>query len=323
VSGQNSVRQDGRWVDYDYGQRHHVCHDAPSNITMADSGVKFDISSALIDGFLDLAYARPFAILAATEILNLGSTTCLGDLGLLNSAIAVAAGISVSGSVEWGSNTAQVAITAAGSLKAAAAKIPCGTTHTGLEANMAGRTYAPGVHCWTPPNVWLTGGDIYLDAGGDADAYWVFYIEGNLTVGSNARPQTVHVINGGSACNVFWVVGGDMKMHGSSSLHGTVVAGATVTILANATLLGGVISVSASVSLTDAYLDNTLCSFDTRDLHNISFAIWDAEIIPLPLTTNSTVLTWSDLVGGFEIVRTTSLHNTLLLSISLPYVSCV
>ena len=61
---------------------------------------------------------------------------------------------------------------------------------------------SPGVYCFSS-SAQLTG-TLTLDAQGNAAAVFIFQIGSTLTTASNS---SVSVINGGTACNVFWQVG--------------------------------------------------------------------------------------------------------------------
>src|SRR5690606_3577159 len=76
-------------------------------------------------------------------------------------------------------------------------------------ANLAGRTLFPGVHTAPAGTFQIQGGDLTLDAQGNADAVWVFQMAATLTVGGPGAtfPQSIILINGAQAKNVFWQVG--------------------------------------------------------------------------------------------------------------------
>ncbi len=76
----------------------------------------------------------------------------------------------------------------------------------------------------------VVGGDLTLDAQGNADAVWVFQMQAALTVGLTATPRTVLLINGGQARNVFWQVGSAARIEDGSTMVGTLIAPAGVTI---------------------------------------------------------------------------------------------
>src|SRR3990167_6768024 len=78
-----------------------------------------------------------------------------------------------------------------------------------VAANLAGLTLAPGVYKAPSGSFLIEGGDLTLDAQGDANAVFVFQMATTLTVGGPgaAAPQSVKLINGALAKNVFCQVG--------------------------------------------------------------------------------------------------------------------
>src|SRR5438270_464261 len=83
-----------------------------------------------------------------------------------------------------------------------------------------GKTLAPAVSCCPNTSAGITG-DLVLDAQGDPNAVWVFQVGTTLTTGTIA---TVSVINGGSACNVYWQIGSSATLGTGTKLVGNVVA---------------------------------------------------------------------------------------------------
>jgi len=93
-------------------------------------------------------------------------------------------------------------------------------------------TLAPGVYC---TDTALTGaGVLTLDAGGDANAVWIFKIGGALT----GTGFSVVMANGGQPCNVFWV-------------PGTLAPGADVTMTASA-FSGNILAAANGVDANNA-----------------------------------------------------------------------
>ncbi len=102
----------------------------------------------------------------------------------------------------------------------------------------------------------VTSGDLTLDAQGDANAVWVFQSASALTVGLNATPRRVLLINGAQAKNVFWQVGSAARIEDRSAMVGTIIAPAGVTIstagqTGQTTLTGRAIGLTASVTLVN------------------------------------------------------------------------
>src|ERR1700688_3157681 len=108
------------------------------------------------------------------------------------------------------------------------------------------------------------GGDLTLEARGDANAVFVFQMATTLTVGGPgaAFPQSVILVNGAQAKNVFWQVGSAATINaaGGGTMVGTIIsqAGAAFSTVGNTTIVtldGRVLSLGASVTLVDTVVN--------------------------------------------------------------------
>lgn len=131
-------------------------------------------------------------------------------------------------------------------------------------ANLAGVTLFSGVYSAPGGTFRIQGGDLTLDAQGDANAVWVFQMATTLTVGGPgaAFPQSVLLINGAQAKNVFWQVGSAATINaaGGGTMIGTIIsqAGADFSTAGNVaivTLNGRVLSLNASVTLVNTVIN--------------------------------------------------------------------
>jgi len=100
-----------------------------------------------------------------------------------------------------------------------------------LAGNLAGTTINPGVYT-NASSVLIQGGDLTLDAQGDANAVFVFQIGSTLTVGGPgaAFPQSIILAGGAQAKNVFWQVGTTATINaaGGGTMVGTIIANSGV-----------------------------------------------------------------------------------------------
>ena len=131
-------------------------------------------------------------------------------------------------------------------------------------ANLASVTLAPGVYKAPGGTFMIQGGNLTLDGQGDANAVFVFQMATTLTVGGPgaAFPQSVTLINGAQAKNVFWQVGSAATINagGGGTMVGTIVstAGADFSTAGNVaivTLNGRVLSLGASVTLVNTVIN--------------------------------------------------------------------
>jgi hypothetical protein len=134
----------------------------------------------------------------------------------------------------------------------------------GAAGQLGNRTLAPGVYKSAPGTFAIQGGDLTLDAGGDPDAVWVFQMATSLTVGGPgaAFPQSVLLVNGAQARNVFWQVGSSATINaaGGGTMAGTIISSAATTFstagnVAVVTLEGRALALNASVTLVNTRIN--------------------------------------------------------------------
>src|SRR5580698_3461301 len=132
-----------------------------------------------------------------------------------------------------------------------------------LAAELGDTTIYPGVYT-NASSVGITLGPLTLDAKGDPNASWVFQIGSSLTVGTPTAPESVILINGAQAKNVFWAVGGlpgaIINYGGSGTMVGTIISqpGITVSspgVAAISTINGRVLALTASVTIVNTVIN--------------------------------------------------------------------
>lgn len=132
-----------------------------------------------------------------------------------------------------------------------------------LAGNLAGTTINPGVYT-SASSVLIQGGDLTLDALGDANAIFVFQIGSTLTVGGPgaASPQSIILAGGAQAKNVFWQVGtaATINAGGGGTMVGTIIsqAGVSFSTAGNVTLVtlnGRALSLGASVTMVNTVIN--------------------------------------------------------------------
>ena len=139
--------------------------------------------------------------------------------------------------------------------------LPPGIT---LATNELGnRVLAPGTY--TSSSFYLvTAGPLTLDAQGDPNATWVFQMGSYLTVGTPTSNESVILINGAQAKNVFWQVGGlpgaVINYGGGGTMVGTIIAqpGITVSspgVAAVTTVNGRLLALGASVTMVNTVVN--------------------------------------------------------------------
>ncbi|MDI1247058.1 MAG: ice-binding family protein [Rhodoferax sp.] len=141
---------------------------------------------------------------------------------------------------------------------------PVGGASPAPGANLAGITLQPGVYKAPAGSFLIEGGDLTLDAQGDANATWVFQMATTLTVGGpgTAAPQSIILAGGALAKNVFWQVGSTATINaaGGGTMVGTIIAQAGVKIstadnMNIMTLNGRALSLGASVTMVNTVVN--------------------------------------------------------------------
>jgi hypothetical protein len=103
-----------------------------------------------------------------------------------------------------------------------------------------GSTLPPGTF---PPGTYTNGSTmkvstpLVLDAGGNANAVWVFQIGSSLTTTAN-----VTLANGAQAKNVFWVPTASATIGSGTTFDGTIVAGVSTTAVTGSTINGRILA---------------------------------------------------------------------------------
>jgi Ice-binding-like/Bacterial Ig-like domain len=213
-----------------------------------------------------LGAACTYGILAATTSTNTGATTVRGDLGL-------SPGSSVTGFQDPPANTYVGGGTHTGGLglvtgtihltdppppsptSAAAAQAALTVAYLDLAGRTApapaviagdlgGLTLAPGLYKSTS-TIGITGA-LTLDAGGNANAIWIFQIASSLTTLGNS---SIVLAGGAQPHNIFWQVGSSATLGTNSTFSGSILALSDITLTTGATLNGRALARNGAVTL--------------------------------------------------------------------------
>jgi hypothetical protein len=138
------------------------------------------------------------------------------------------------------------------------------STLGGGAGQLGNRTLAPGVYKSAPGTYAIQSGDLTLDGRGDPNSVWVFQMATTLTVGGPgaAFPQSVHLVNGAQAKNVYWQVGSAATINaaGGGTMVGTIISSATTTFstagnVEPVTLNGRALALHASVTMVNTKIN--------------------------------------------------------------------
>jgi hypothetical protein len=229
--------------------------DLSGNAMAAPFSFSFTSHSTTVATIPALGSAGGFAALGGTAVAANGTASAInGDLGVspgvvLTGFYGTAANegpSTVNGTVFQGvavANSAQAAATAA------AADIAARTADTILTGtSLAGLTLTPGVFVETG-HATLTSGTLTLDARGNADAFFIFNISGNLTTSGGVR---VELVNGADAGRVFWRVGGSATLGTGTTWRGTILSLNSIGMTGSTLTRGRALASSGSIALTDS-----------------------------------------------------------------------
>lgn len=200
----------------------------------------FTTGTGLAPGAVALGSASTFGIMATKAVTAASASVINGDVSL-------EPGTSITGFPPAVINGARhvndtVSHQAINDLLAAynyAKGLAC-ATNVGT-ADLGGPPYVyptgipPGVYC--SGSTMLVGTHIVLDAGGDANAVWVFQIGSSLTTGAD-----VTLTGGAQAKNVFWVPTVDATIGSGTTFNGTLVTGRDANSEGSATINGRILA---------------------------------------------------------------------------------
>lgn len=200
-----------------------------------------------------LGSAGAFGIMATSAITNTGAATIInGDVSLEPGTSCGLLPVQVNGTIHINdtvSHQARADLLVAYNF---AKNLPPGTTISG-GADL-GALYPLGI----PPGTYTSGSTMLvstplsLDAGGNANATWVFQIGSSLTT-----TASVSLANGAQAKNVFWVPTLDGTVGVGSIFYGNIVSGRDVTVKTGAVINGRILA-GATLAGTIALDTNTV-----------------------------------------------------------------
>ena len=196
---------------------------------------------------VNLGTAESFAVLAGETITNTGPTTITGDVGLHpGAAVTGFETVTLEGARHVGE---AVALDAKSALVTAYDEAAGATPVTSVPTELGGTTLTPGVY--GSDTLGLTG-TLTLDGEG----VYIFQAGSTLITAPNS---SVELINGASACDVYWQVGSSATLDTSTTFKGTIMALTSIALQTGATLEGRALARNGAVTLDNNTIDSSAC----------------------------------------------------------------
>jgi hypothetical protein len=199
--------------------------------------------------------AKQFAVLAYNSVTTANASTIGGSIGVSAAAVSVITGFDGPTYTKYGTDSlapnAGLTGVAQGDVTALVGNIDpraCDADLTNVVGGLTGDiTLHPGVTCMNSFSAdVLVNGHVYLDAGGNPNAFFIIRGKDTLTVADGAQ---VVLTNGARSCGVFWRISAAVTMGKTVKFHGTVIAGTAITMKTGSTLDGRALAQTAGVQL--------------------------------------------------------------------------
>jgi len=120
-------------------------------------------------------------------------------------------------------------------------------------------------------------GTVTLDAQGDPNAVFIFQSASTLITASSS---VVALINGASACNVFWQVGSSATLGTNSTFVGTILALTSIAATTGVTIDGRLLARNGEVTLDTNTITSSTCT--TTPTTTTTIAPTTTAVLPTP-----------------------------------------
>jgi len=197
---------------------------------------------------ISLGTAESFGVLGGSAVTSTGATVVTGNLGI--SPGSALTGFPPGLVVPPGAIHIADAVAAQAQADTTAAYNAILATPTLVDltgTDLGGLTLTPGVYGFAS-SAQLTG-VLSLDTLGNPDAVFIFKIASTLTTASGA---SVQLVNGGSACKIFWQIGSSATLGSTTNLLGNVIAFTSITLNTNASISGRALARNGAVTMSGA-----------------------------------------------------------------------
>jgi hypothetical protein len=219
----------------------------PANTMLNDFSWSFTVVTCVTPNPSHLGSAAAFGIMATSAITNTGASTMInGDVAMEPGSSCGLLPVQVNGTIHILDSVSHLAYADLLVGYNYYKNLPPGVTITaGADLGALYPASGGGI----PPGTYTSGTTMYintplvLNAGGNANAVWVFQIGSSLT--STTPLGSVSLLNGANPNNVFWVCTASATIGVGTTFYGTVIAGVSITgqtgAIINGRLLAGAI----------------------------------------------------------------------------------
>lgn len=211
--------------------------------TAIAAGLLLSIPQTMFAQSPDLGSVESFAVFTSVGAFNSISTTSItGDIGTNAGAFSGFPPGVVFGAIE---NENAVSAAAMEDLTSLYDDLSTRTCDFVLSVTLGGGDILTSGNYCTGAATTLTG-EIILDGAGDPNAEFIIQMDGAFSVAANSM---VTLINGASACNVYWQVNGAVEIGDNASFAGNIVAHGAISMLVTSSLNGRALSTAGAISL--------------------------------------------------------------------------
>ncbi len=227
-------------------------------LTMAAAVLFADPAGAAIVPTVPLGTSVNYSVLAGSTVTNTGPSVLNKSLGLWSgTSITGFPPGTVLGTTDQTNGAAQTAksnLTTA-YLNAAGRPVNVETT-----ADLSGLTLNGGVYSAASKGALGLTGTLILDGEGNSSSVFIFQTDSSLTIGSSS---VVRLINGATACNVFWQVGSSATLDTTARFSGNILALTSISVNNGATIHGRLLARNGAVTLINDTFETPTCAGET------------------------------------------------------------
>lgn len=199
-----------------------------------------------------LGAAGAYSVLGGQTVTNTGATVLANDLGVSpgTSITGFPPGVALGTTHATDANAALAQNDLTTAYDDAAGRLPTQV----VSGDLVGQTLVGGVYK-SNSSLDLTG-TVTLDGANDPSSVWVFQVGSALTTGSASN---VRLINGASACNIYWQVGSSATLGTDSMFRGSILALSSITLTTNTTVEGRALARNGAVTLDNSVVMDPNC----------------------------------------------------------------